>query len=218
MTRERNTQLRVENLEDRITPAPLTKFLPTGHYDVNLTATGSSFNLAPRDANTTVSTAADDTVLYVGSGAVTARPAGDAFNYIGVAEGSNYYRLPQNQDADLLYLGIAGYDVSSTAFDRYDPSTESKSRVTGTASWLRLNLQEVQHTKPDGSTGNGIFSLWQSNGSTPRVFLSNFNDGTSNPDGNGLDTTDGISADDSVWIIAGGHLALQLGLQRDRPI
>jgi surface-anchored protein len=207
-----------EQLENRrLMVADLVNFLTQEHVDINIQNTSGVWNVGPRnsDAAPEIQYANDEAVMYVGTPAVTARPAGSNFDFIGVPSGSNFYLLPQSQDTDLLYLGFAAYGVSSSTVDRYVPTAESKGRISSNARWVKASLSEVRHTSPDGSTGDGAFSLWQTGtfGSVS-VYMSSYNDATSNPDGNGLDTTDGISADDAMWIVAGGHAHFNYGFTK----
>lgn len=207
-----------EQLENRrLMVADLVNFLTQEHVDINIQNTSGVWNVGPRnsDAAPEIQYANDEAVMYVGTPAVTARPAGSNYDFIGVPAGSNFYLLPQSQDTDLLYLGFAAYGVSSSTVDRYVPTTESKGRITSNARWVKASLADVRHTSPDGSAGDGKFSLWQTGTfGAVSVYMSSHNDGTSNPDGNGLDTTDGISADDAMWIVAGGHAHFNYGFTK----
>ncbi len=195
-----------ESLETRsLLTATLQTFLTTEHVDINMVHQNPNWSIEARDADNSESYAADDALLYVGTPAQTTRPAGSQFNFIGVGSGAQYYRLPQSQDPNLIFLGVAGYGVTSSEVDRYNPSAESKGRVSGNARWIKMTLLDVDHYTSSGSVGNGVFSAWQSGDSGPAVFMSSFNDGVSNANGSGLDVTDGISADDAIWVTANGH-------------
>ncbi|MBN9516930.1 TIGR03769 domain-containing protein [bacterium] len=88
-----------------------------------------------------------------------------------------------------MYLGVAGYGVPGTAVNRYDATAESCGRVTGTGVWLKLTL--------DGATGPGDFSVWQSGDTAPTVLTST--------------AAGGVTADDALWVLAGGHLHYNWG-------
>lgn len=205
----RQARLRAEALENRCVPAVLSSFLTTEHVDINLGYTAGSpgtWSLQNSDDDNAVLYDTEDALLYVGGPALTTRSNSSSFDFIGVASGEEFYRLPQSQNPDLLYLGFSGYDALTSDFDRYNPSSESKGRVSGVGRWLKVSLVDVDHFTPSGAAGGGIFSVWQSGTfGTPTVLMSSFNDGVSNPNGNGLDVTDGISADDAVWVLANGH-------------
>jgi surface-anchored protein len=203
----------MEALEDRLAPADLNNFLTNEHVDINLSyaAGTNAWTLQHQDDDNLVSYDTDDALLYVGAPALTTRVAGSAFDFIGVAAGQTFYRLPQSQDPNLPYLGVAGYGTTPADFDRYNPSAESKGRASGLGRWVKVSLVGVQHTTPAGAAGTGQFSVWQSGDTGPVVFMSTYNDGVSNPDGNGLDTTDGIGPDDALWVVAGGHLHYNWG-------
>ncbi|MBM4068093.1 MAG: hypothetical protein FJ271_04000 [Planctomycetes bacterium] len=213
----RRVRAQVETLEDRLAPATLSTFMASEHADINLQYSGGAtgtWSLQHDDNDNVVSHDPDVALLYVGVDAEEARPAGAKFDFIGVAAGATYYRAPQSQDSELLYLGVAGYGVTASEFDRYNPLTESKGRVSGVGRWLKLSLVDVKHFQPDGQAGSGIFSVWQSGVSAPAVGMSTYDDGVSNPDSEGLDTTDGIGADDALWIVAGGHSHFNWGFSQ----
>jgi len=198
------SQPQLHPLEDRVTPADLSNFLTIQHVDLNLLYAGGAWDVQPRDDDNQVSYPADQALLYVGKDALGPRPAGAAFDFIGAAAGADYHRLPQNQNPDLLYLGVAS-GASGTTFDRYDPTAESRGRVGGLGRWVKLSLVSVEHTTPAGAAGAGKFSVWQSGDLGPVVLLASHDDGVVNPNGQGLDATDGVSADDALWVVAGGH-------------
>jgi surface-anchored protein len=205
MKRKPRLRLRIEHLEDRAVPATLSNFLTDQHTDVNLgyTSGTNTWSLQARENDTPQSFPADDVVLYVGKDSATTRPGGSEFDFIGVDSGETFYRLPQSQDPNLIFLGFAGYGLTASDFDRYNPSSESKGRASGVGRWARISLVDVQ--------GPGTFSIWQSGDTSPTVLMSDYNDNVSNPDANGLDTTDGISAHDSAWIVTGGHIDYNWG-------
>jgi surface-anchored protein len=142
-------------------------------------------------------------VLEVGTAAISTRPLSSTFDFVGVGAGQSYYRLPQSQNPALLYLGVGGYGVSAADVDRYNPSVESKGRINSTGAWARLQLVSV--TGAGGGAAPGTFSVWQSGDDGPNVFMSSYDDGVSNPNIAGFDATDGITSDDMLWSIAGGH-------------
>lgn len=201
----RQPRLRVEGLEDRAVPASLSNFLTDQHTDFNIgyTAGSNTWSLQPRDNDTQTVFQPDDALLYVGADAQAARPAGADFDFVGVPAGGTFYKLPQSQNPDLLFLGLAGYGAAAADFDKFNPAADSKSRVTGTGRWIRLSLVDVQ--------GPGAVSVWQSGETSPVVLMASHNDNVSNPNGAGLDATDGVSADDSAWIVAGGHIDYNWG-------
>ncbi|MSR55965.1 MAG: tandem-95 repeat protein [Gemmataceae bacterium] len=206
MNKRRRTQLRIDALEDRAVPATLSNYLTDEHTDLNLSFTGGpsgTWSLNPRDAAAVISYPPDDVVLYVGTNSESTRPAGTEFDFIGVNSGDAFYKLPATQNPTLLFLGTAGYGIAAGSLDRYDPETESKGRVSGVGRWAKVTLLDVQ--------GPGTFSMWQSGDTTPDVFISDYDNSISDPDGNGIDSTDGIAADDALWVVAGGHTHYNMG-------
>lgn len=193
--------------------------LTVEHVDLNMgyvpgatINTPGTWSMQARDDDNGIAYTPEDAILVVGTAAQATRTgvtAGSAYNFLGTPVGGNYWRLPQSQDFDLLYLGVAGYNTNATLFDAYDVSTESKGRTSGTTTWLKLRLLSV--TGVDGGAAPGTFSAWQSSASGPNVFMSSFYDPLSTPNANGFNPTDGISSDDSLWIPAGGHVHYNWG-------
>ena len=198
--------------------ATLSNFLTAEHVDINTSynPTTGAWNIQPTNADESpaVSYNPDDVLLYVGSPAETVRPASSNFAFVGVDGGETFYKLPQSQDPNLLYMGMASYGVTAAYVDRYNPLTESKGRISGSGRWLKNSLVNVQHFNPDGSVGTGSFSVWQNGDTGPIVLMSSYNDGVANPNANGLDTTDGITSDDAIWLIAGGHTHFEYGFSQ----
>jgi hypothetical protein len=197
-------------------PPLLNNFLTNESVDTNLgyNAGSNAWTLQFNDDDNAVQYNVEDALLYVGSPSQSSRPASSQFNFIGVAAGDSYHQLPQSQNPNLLYLGFSGFGATPSDFDRYDPAAESKGRVSSLGRWLKISLLGVNHTTPTGTAGDGKFSVWQSGETGPNVFMSSYNDGVSNANANGLDTTDGISADDALWIVAGGRLRYNWGFTR----
>ncbi|HVK10038.1 MAG TPA: choice-of-anchor M domain-containing protein [Gemmataceae bacterium] len=184
-------RLRLQPLEDRAVPATLSNFLTNQHVDLVVGFTGGetgTWSVGPEDHDAEVEYPADDGLLYVGAGAASTRPAGAAFDFIGVPAGATYYKLPETQNPEIMYLGIAGEGIAAGSLDRYSPGTESGGRVSGLGRWARMTLVDVQ--------GPGEFSVWQNGAPDPVVFMS---------------SADGITAADSVWALAGGHSHFNYG-------
>ena len=130
-----------------------------------------------------------DAILFVAHEALATLPS-SGYEFTGGTAGQPIYLLPQSQDPALLYLGVAGYGVTPSSVDKYNPSTLSGGRVSGNGAWVKLALDSF--TGPAG----GQFSAFQNGFSGPTRFMS---------------TTDGITHDpgaddDALWIIAGGHI------------
>ncbi|MFG0255382.1 MAG: FG-GAP-like repeat-containing protein, partial [Rhodopirellula sp. JB053] len=206
--------LRTESLEQRQFLAAdsvpsLVNFATTEHTDLNISSQWALGPLVETDPPTQF--ANDEVVLYVGEPAETSRSAEEKFDFIGPETVEEYYLLPQSQNVEVLYAGFASYGLGSSV-DRYDPATESKGRVSGVARYAKATLTDVRHTTPDGEAGDGDFSLWQSGSQgNPIVAMASWDDGVENPNADGLDVTDGISADDAMWIYAGGHAHYNFG-------
>jgi surface-anchored protein len=166
------------------------QILTNEHVDLNIGfTTPSSFLMEVNDTDNATTYAPSAATLTVLTGAQAPRPASSLFDFVGVGAGQTYWRLPQSQNPNLLYLGVAAYSVNAADTDSYDASTESGGRVVGTGDWVRLRLDSV--TGAGGTAAPGFFSVWQSGDFGPNVMMSSF--------------SGGITSDDSLWVVAGGH-------------
>jgi surface-anchored protein len=204
-----------EVLENRrLFVSDLVNYLTTEHVDINIQRTGGQWAIGPRNDDAEIQYANDEAVMYVGKPALATRPTGAEYNFAGVGVGANFYVLPMSQNPSLLYQGFAAYGLEGQDVDRYNAVAESKGRVVSALAsrWAKATLTGMRHTNPDGTTGAGQFSLWQTGSfGAPSVFMSSFNDGVANANTSGLDVTDGITTDDALWITRGGHLHYNFG-------
>ena len=206
-------RLRIDALEDRAVPATLSTFLTTEHLDLGIgyTRASDTWTLNLHDADAGATHAPADALMYAGPPTKETRPAAAAFAFLGVGPGADYYRLPESQAVNRLYAGFAATGVTSSEFNRYNPLAESKDRVGGVGRWLKVSLAKVTHTTQAGAAGAGQFAVWQSGDTAPKVLMASHDDGVANPDGAGLDATDGVTADDAVWVLAGSHSHYNFG-------
>ncbi len=218
MTRrsQRITQHRnIEALESRMLLSGdpiLDKFVTTEHSDmrVGYTSGGGWTYTIGEDLQGIMPP--DEALLYVGNNAALARPAGSDWDFTGVASGDDLYFGGQVQQDGHLYLGAAAYDVDLSLVATTDISAASKGRQGGNIKWVKFSLLGVEHTNPDGTAGTGSFSIWSSGSfGAPTVLVSSYDDGVANPNGQGFDSTDGISADDTWWLNVGGHAHYNFG-------
>ncbi|MFI4893086.1 MAG: choice-of-anchor M domain-containing protein [Phycisphaerales bacterium JB058] len=163
------------------------------HVDLNVyytSADGGTWDLRPYDGDFGgFAIPGNEALLHVDHRSLLTVPA-SGFEFVGVSGGEQAYVLTQGQNPELLYLGFAGYGATPTnQWDRYNPSSESGGRVSGLGRWLKVSLDSVQ--------GPGEFSLWQSGDSSPTVFMST--------------ASGGVTADDAMWIVTGGHLHYNFG-------
>jgi surface-anchored protein len=116
--------------------------------DVGIAIEDGAWDLHVHDESNDAEYEPDAALLHVGPAAAEARPAGDAFDFIGVAAGETFWRLPQSEDPRLLFLGVGAEEI--------EPGTFTDGRV-------RLVLKAVN--------GPGHFSVWQSTDAGPAVFM-----------------------------------------------
>jgi len=143
-----------------------------------------------------------NSLLYDGPQNTTTinRPADPFWDFLGVGAGESLYfwpqNLPVNPPSPRLYLGIAadGGLVPSGTFASY---FETDSRVGGTARWIKLTLTSVIFEPAPGETREGYFSLWQTGGGSPVMWMSSYEGG--------------VDATDATWLIEGGHAHFNWG-------
>lgn len=165
-----------------------SKVFTEGHADIDIAYEDGAFELAAHDHEADEEFEPGEAMFHVGPAAVQARPAGSAFDFIGVTQGTNYWRLPADQNPELVYLGVSTEEVQDVVLDVYDVVAESGGRFTGEAAWVKLALAEVR--------GPGAFSVWFSGDEGPVVLMA---------------TADGLSVEDALWIEQGSHAHFNYG-------
>jgi surface-anchored protein len=158
--------LRAERLEDRT--VPYGSVLTTGSADVLVSYTGGNWSLAVQNETTGNTTLpANDVLLGVVSDkAVATRPAGSQWDFLGVAAGKSFWRLPETPDSNLLSLGVDTTGVPAGTFKAYTPADP---RVTSKAAWVKLGLVDLR--------GPGELSVYQTVGGNPKVWVSTADNG-----------------------------------------
>jgi surface-anchored protein len=165
--------------------------LTTGHTDVGIfygaeePGEPSEWDLHVHSEETDTEYAAEEVILGVKDEALTNRPVDPAFNFIGVGAGQSYYRLPQTENSDLLFLGLGAEEIEPGTFASY---FESDPRINASGAYIRLQVVSV--TNLAGGAAPGIFSVWQSDVDGPNVFVSSF---------------DGLDSNDTLFALSGSH-------------
>jgi hypothetical protein len=190
-------RLRIESLDDRIVPTA-NYILTNEHADLAVDYFGGAWSMSVYNDDLATGYPAEGSVQYVNTAyAQDIRPAGSAYDFIGVPAGSPYYRLPQFQNPNLLYHAFAAEDIAPGTVDSYDPSVESKGRQSGAGRWIKVQLTQF--------SGPGTFSISRYGPIDPVRFMSTYQDNIVNPEPSGVDYTDGVSADDAFWMLEGSH-------------
>ena len=165
----------------RIAAGPL---LTTQHIDISL-ANGSNIEARWFDSDVNAFYPVAATKAYVDPVAGAApRPTPSTWDFIGVAAGEPFYRLPAGQNPRLLYLGFGAEQATLNAFQAWNPGDPARN-VNTTQKWLQVRLNAWR--------GPGHFSIYSVVSGTPRVWMA---------------TADGIAPSntaDSLYIIEGGH-------------
>lgn len=132
-----------------------------GHVDAGIGFEDGAFDLHIHDEEADIEYEADEVPIFVSDAALIARPAGSAFDFIGVPAGERVWNIPAGGEIPgLVFLGLATEEIAA-----------------GTFQGDKVNLSLV------GAKGPGHFSLWVP-GTTPSVKLAS-SDGI-----NGSDTLD----------------------------
>lgn len=123
-----------------------------------------------------------DAIVELDPEALTSRPAGAQFDFIGVAAGAPIFRVWEDPFANPVntpWFGIAAEDIPTGTLKSY---VESDARVSGFGSrpWVTVSLVSF--------SGPGEFSIWRDNGT---VWMA---------------TADGVDASDKFIFPSGGHV------------
>lgn len=129
-------------------------------------------------------------LFFVKPQALVGRPAGSQWNFIGTGAGQNVWVLPQTQNVNLIYGGVAAEEIEPGTFLTYsitDPRINNGNPAS--AEWVHYRLR--------GVNGPGQFSMWQTDTfGQPVVWMA---------------SADGIQPSDFVVLPAGSHVHYNWG-------
>ena len=91
---------------------------------------------------------ANGALMVAGINTETTQPAGAQYDFIGAGTGNEIWLMPQQQEADKLFLGFGAEDIAPGTFASWTPPGEPAGE------WLQIDLK--------GVTGPGQFAIWQS--------------------------------------------------------
>lgn len=163
--------------------------LTTGHADIDLAYEASAWELLVHDHDADTEYDPGSALMYVGEAARTNRPASNSFDFIGVGPDQPYWRLPQNENPLLLFLGISTAEIEEGTFDSWSVTDP---RLNETGPFVILSLIDVR--------GPGDFSIWTSTDEGPLVWMST--------------AADGITADDKLYQLSGSHSHHNMGFTK----
>jgi surface-anchored protein len=126
-----------------------TATLSEGHVDIGLAYEADAFDPHVHDEEADEEYAPEDALLEVRREALTTRPAGTAFDFLGVPAGTLYWRLPQSQNPELLFLGFGTEELEEGLFADEE-----------------VSFQLI------GVDGPGQFAVWLSTDTGPDVLMS----------------------------------------------
>ena len=92
----------------------------------------TGWDLHIHDETNDVEYGTGDALLHVLPAAAAARPAGSAFDFVGVGAGQTYYRLPDTQNPSLLFLGLAAEEANEADFAAWDTLDNRVASAFGT--------------------------------------------------------------------------------------
>lgn len=155
--------------------------LSEGHIDLGL-AYDSSTGWEPHihDGDTDTEYGPDEAYLYYGVAARTTRPAGGAYDFIGVPAGAQIWRNYTNNVPGIPWLGFGFEEIQPGTFGSFLQTDPRRDPIV--AEWIDVDLMSY--------TGPGHVSFFQGGGSSPTVWFA---------------TSDGIDATDKFISTAGGH-------------
>jgi surface-anchored protein len=170
--------------------AQFNDILTQGEVEVGIEYTNDEgWNLHIHDHTNELEYSPDTTLLYVKDQARATRPGGSQWDFLGVGAGEDVWVLPQTENPDLLFMGIASEEMSGDTFDSY---FESDSRINADGRWITLSLADMR--------GPGAFSVWTNDSfGDPVVWMA---------------SSDGISAMDKTITLEGGHDHLNWGFTK----
>jgi surface-anchored protein len=185
----RSVRPRLEVLEDRVTPHAsfgAGGVLTSGHFDAfEVLAEDGELELTVHDHDGgDQDLTPNGTIFFAPPAARITRPAGAAFDFLGVAAGQPVWVLPQTQNPNLLFLGSASEDVEPGTFPEYEVSDP---RINATGEFIEIRVLAVR--------GPGTFAVWDNDVfGRPRVFVT---------------TADGVNAPgtptDTLYSAVPGH-------------
>lgn len=136
-----------------------------------------------------------EALLFVDRPARGNRSASSSFDFVGVAAGQKYWRLPQTQNSKLLYAGANANGVGFGEFASY-VETDPRLGATVAAPWIRYTVVGVHGLTPE-LPAPGEFSIWSSEDAGPNVWVSSFQGG--------------LTGTDSLFVLAQSHLHFNWG-------
>lgn len=173
---------------------PLAPVLFDEHADVFAGSYSGSWQLKVQGEESGT-LASHNALLFVDRPARGNRPAGSAFDFIGVAAGQHYWRLPQSQNPQLLYAGANALGVANNAFGSY-VETDPRVGVPFAAAWIKYTIVGVHGLTPD-DPAPGHFSVWQSEDAGPKVWISS--------------SQGGLTPQDALFVLPQSHLHYNWG-------
>ncbi len=173
------------SLEQRLTPhsdGGIAGVLSQGHYDVfEVHYDNGQLEIKIHDHSSGKDFSPSGAVLFAKPESKQSRPTSTAFDFIGVAAGQPVWILPQTQNPNLLYAGIASETIQAGTFAVWD--TKDARLTSSVGEYIRIELVEVD--------GPGAFSLWSNDSfGTPTAWFA---------------SADGIDAKDVVYTEVGSH-------------
>jgi surface-anchored protein len=133
----------------------------------------------------------DEVLIYGNADALTPRPNGSAFDFIGVGAGENFYYWANNGTvASLPELGISGEGIAGGTFARI---TVTDPRVNNTAAFFKFQMIDVR------SQNGGHVSVFNLGLGDPVVWMA---------------SSDGLTASDAMWLQEGSHQHFDFGFSK----
>lgn len=162
---------------------PVNTFYSSGHADYRPVLQGEEFSFGVHGAPGLPEFVASDSVItYAGSTAIVTRPAGAAYNFLGVQEGASMHVMNSSGSVPTVpYLGFSGESVPAGIFARY---LNTDPRINATNAYMKVQMADMR-----SSTGGDI-SIYSISSGNPRVWMA---------------SSDGVSGTDAFFLRPGSH-------------
>ena len=133
-----------------------------GHVDAGIGFEDGAFDLHIHDEEADIEYEADEVPIFVSDAALIARPAGSAFDFIGVPAGERVWNIPAGGEIPgLVYLGLATEEIAAGTFQG-DKVTLSLLGANGPGHfslWVPGTNPSVKLASSDGITGSDTLDL-----------------------------------------------------------
>lgn len=156
--------------------------LSDGHMDLGLAYEAGAWDPHIHVHDGDIEYAPDEAYFYYGAASQSTRPAGSAYDFIGVAAGQTIFRNYTNNVVGIPWLGFGFEEIAPGTFGSYVQTDPRRDPIN--AEWVDVEL--LSYTSSNG----GHAAFFQGGGTAPTVWFA---------------TADGIDSSDRFISTVGGH-------------